>query len=225
MSDRLTRSLEEADHLLAAARARVEDEAEVLSAVARSLDASFLAAVDLVRSAAGKVLVVGVGTSGPIARRMAHLLATSGTASLFLHPADALHGGLGAVRADDVVIAISKGGQSTELNSFARLAKDRGASLLSLTAVADSPLTRLADVTVVLPQTAGADPGGVIAMGSSLAVAAWGDALAVVLMELSGYSWAQVLEAHPSGAVGQRTPPSPDVAQPAAIAAEEGGAR
>jgi D-arabinose 5-phosphate isomerase GutQ len=225
MSERLGFDLEAADSLLATARARIEDEAEALVAVARSLDASFLAAVDLVRSAAGKVLVVGVGTSGPIARRMAHLLATSGTPSVFLHPADALHGGLGAVSGGDVVIAISKGGQSAELNDFAGLAKDRGAALLCLTAEGGSLLARLSDLTVVIPQTQAADPGGVIAMGSSLAVAAWGDALAVVLMQISGYSWTQVLEAHPSGAVGQRRAPSPGRGQTGGSLSGEGRPR
>jgi arabinose-5-phosphate isomerase len=178
--------------------------------------------VDLVRSASGKVLVVGVGTSGPVARRMAHVLATSGTPSLYMHPVDALHGSLGAVAEGDVVIAISKGGRSTELDDFATLAKARGAAVLCLTAETASPLARLSDLAVLIPQTQAADPGGVTAMGSSLAVAAWGDALAVVLMQLSGYSWTQVLEAHPSGAVGQHRPPGSDAAPTRGAHAEEG---
>lgn len=204
-----------AKRLLEVARVRVQDEADALLAVARSLGGTFTNAVELVRQGTGKVLVVGVGTSGPIARRMSHLLSTSGTPSLFLHPADALHGGLGAVTEGDVVIAISKGGQSTELNDFAHLAQSRGAKLLCLTSASTSPLARMADVTVVLPQTPSADPEGIIAMGSSLAAAAWGDALAVVLMELSGYSWSEVLQAHPSGAVGKlpSTPTEADVTE------------
>jgi D-arabinose 5-phosphate isomerase GutQ len=192
------------EDLLTAGRNRIFDEAEVLRLVGDSLDDSFVAAVRLIRMAQGKVVTVGVGTSGPVARRMAHLLSTSGTPSLFLHPGDALHGGLGAITAVDVVLAISKGGGSAELNEFIRLAKTRGAALLVLTARAESPLARAADVAVVLPQTPDSDPGGIIAMGSSLAAAAWGDALAIVLMQISGYSWAQVIDAHPSGAVGQR---------------------
>jgi D-arabinose 5-phosphate isomerase GutQ len=192
------------DGLLEAGRSRIFCEAEALRLIGESLDESFVAAVRLIRMAPGKVVTVGVGTSGPVARRMAHLLSTSGTASLFLHPGDALHGGLGAITAADVVLAISKGGGSAELNEFMRLAKTRGAALLVLTASAESPLARAADVAVVLPQTPDSDPGGIIAMGSSLAEAAWGDALAIVLMQISGYSWDQVIDAHPSGAVGQR---------------------
>jgi D-arabinose 5-phosphate isomerase GutQ len=206
MSKHTTGLSDQADSegLLRAGRSRISHEAEALHLVGDSLDESFVAAVRLIRAAPGKVVTVGVGTSGPVARRMAHLLSTSGTPSLFLHPADALHGGLGAITAADVVLAISKGGGSAELNEFIRLAKTRGAAVLVLTAKAESPLAGAADVAVVLPQTPDSDPGGIIAMGSSLAAAAWGDALAIVLMQISGYSWEQVIDAHPSGAVGQR---------------------
>jgi D-arabinose 5-phosphate isomerase GutQ len=190
--------------LLAVGRSRIFEEAQALRLVGESIDESFVAAVRLIRSSEGKVVTVGVGTSGPVARRMAHLLSTTGTPSVFLHPGDALHGGLGAITAADVVLAISKGGGSAELNEFMRLARTRGAALLVLTAKEESPLARAADVAVVLPQTPDSDPGGIIAMGSNLAVAAWGDALAIVLMQISGYSWEQVIDAHPSGAVGQR---------------------
>lgn len=190
--------------VLLAARARIEAEADALMAVGAGLDESFLDVVRLIQSATGKVLVVGVGTSGPVARRMAHLLATCGTPAVFLHPADALHGGLGAVAPGDVVMAASKGGSSRELNDFIVLAQGRGAKAVILTANGDSELGRIGDVTVVIPQTHDADPGGLVAMGSSLAVAVWGDALASVLMQVTGYSWDSVLEAHPSGAVGQR---------------------
>jgi len=195
---------DDSEGLLKAGRSRIFDEAEALRLIGESLDERFVAAVRLIRMARGKVVTVGVGTSGPVARRLAHLLSTSGTPSLFLHPGDALHGGLGAITATDVVLAISKGGGSAELNEFIRLAKTRGAAVLVLTARAESPLARAADVAVILPQTHDSDPGGIIAMGSSLAAAAWGDALAIVLMQISGYSWEQVIDAHPSGAVGQR---------------------
>jgi D-arabinose 5-phosphate isomerase GutQ len=193
-----------AEAVIAAGRVRIREEAAALAAVADGLDESFIAAVNLIRSSPGKVIVVGVGTSGPVARRMAHLLSTSGTASLYLHPGDALHGGLGAISVGDVVLAISKGGRSSEINDFTALAQRRGAHVMVLTAHADSPLGQTADVTVGIPQTERSDPGGVIAMGSSLAAAVWGDALAIVLMQISGYSWDRVLNAHPSGAVGER---------------------
>jgi D-arabinose 5-phosphate isomerase GutQ len=146
MSDEATELLnrDDSEGLLKAGRSRIFDEAEALRLIGDSLDVSFVAAVRLIRMSRGKVVTVGVGTSGPVARRMAHLLSTSGTPSLFLHPGDALHGGLGAITATDVVLATSKGGGSAELNEFIRLAKTRGAAVLVLTARAESPLARAA---------------------------------------------------------------------------------
>lgn len=193
------------DHdLVESGRGRLAAAAEAIHLVGQTLDERFVSAVRLIREAPGKVITVGVGTSGPVARRMAHLLSTSGTPSLFLHPGDALHGGLGAVTTGDVVLAVSKGGGSAELNAFIELAKRRGAAILVLTAQEESPLASQADVVAVLPQRDDSDPGGIIAMGSSLAAAAWGDALAIVLMQISGYGWSEVIGAHPSGAVGQK---------------------
>jgi D-arabinose 5-phosphate isomerase GutQ len=187
-----------------AGRELLDLEAAAVSAV--RLDDSFATAVELVLSAPGRIIVAGVGTSGPVARRLAHLLSACGSPAVYLHPADALHGGLGAVTTGDVVITVSKGGRSAELNDFAARCKERGAHLLVLTGSPDSPLAALADVAVELPDTPGADPGGVIAMGSSLVASAWGDAFTWALMRLSGYSWESVLQAHPAGAVGHLTP-------------------
>ncbi|WP_217555789.1 SIS domain-containing protein [Streptomyces sp. GbtcB6] len=193
------------DQILEGAREVIRREGAATAGIAEQLDESFLSAVSLLLGCQGKVVVAGSGTSGTVARRMAHLLSVCGTPAVFLHPMDALHGSLGAVSGADVVIAISKGGGSGELNDFARRAQERGARVLSLTARADSTLGRLADVSVQIAPAGQADPGGVIAMGSTLAVSAWGDALAVTLMRLSGYSWSQVLSAHPAGTVGQLT--------------------
>jgi arabinose-5-phosphate isomerase len=188
---------------LAAARELISQEASALRVLASSLDDSLLTAGRVVLTATGKVVCVGVGTNGPIARRLAHLLSTTGTPALFLHPVDALHGSLGAVDQGDVVIALSKGGKSVELNEFASRAKGRGAQLLVMTVAPESPLGSLADLAVGLPEVPAADPGGMVAMGSSLIAAAWGDALALLVMQARGYSWHQVLESHPYGAVGQ----------------------
>ena len=96
-----------------------------------------MATVRLLLGVRGKVLVTGMGTSGTTARRIAHLLSCGGTAALFVHAADGLHGGLGAVGAEDCVIAISKGGESDELNEYCRRARDIGARIVALTAEAD----------------------------------------------------------------------------------------
>lgn len=179
----------------------IRAEGAAVAAVADQLDDTFDQAVEILAALTGKVVVIGSGTSGAIARRMAHLLSVCGTPSFFLIAADGLHGTVGAVAEGDLVIAISKGGESAELTGFVQLAKDRGARSMALTAHVDSPLGRLVDLAVHLDSDS-ADPGGVIAMGSTLATAAWGDALAMALMKRRGYSWKSVMHSHPGGAVG-----------------------
>ncbi|HMO10294.1 MAG TPA: SIS domain-containing protein [Actinotalea sp.] len=188
--------------VLAAAREVIRREARGVAAVAERLDDSFVEVVQLASGCTGKVFVTGSGTNAAVARRMAHLLAVCGTPTLFLPAMDALHGTMGAVASGDVMITISRGGESAELNELAQRLRQRGVPVVALTAVPGSTLGRLADVVVVLDTDDELDPGGVIAMGSTLATSAWGDALACVLMRLRGYRWEDVLFTHPAGAVG-----------------------
>lgn len=188
--------------LLDAARRIVLSEASAVSAVADQLDDSFVRVVEMLLETTGKVFVTGSGTSGAVARRMGHLLAVCGTPSTFIHPMDALHGTMGVLTRGDVLIAISRGGESHEINDLSSRAIDRGLAVIALTAQSESTLGRLADITVVLDTEGDADPGGMIAMGSTLVTAVWGDALATVLMRLRGYGFDQVLDIHPAGAVG-----------------------
>jgi D-arabinose 5-phosphate isomerase GutQ len=195
------------ERLLAMARGLVDAEMRGLADLAGSLDGQLLRIAGRLVDVPGKVLTAGLGTSGLVARRMAHLLSVTGTPALFVHPADALHGTLGAVTADDAVIAISKGGQTTELNEFVRRARERGAWVVVITSEPASPFGQLGHETVVLQSPIEGEPGGMIAMGSTLVTAAWGDALAVVAMDLRGYRWNEVLSTHPGGAVGRMAPP------------------
>ena len=189
-------------HLIEAARLVVRNEGAAVSAVADQIDDTFISVVDLLERCEGKVFVTGAGTSGAVARRMAHLLAVCGTPSTFIHPMDALHGTMGALAPGDVLISISRGGESHEINEFSTRAQRRDVKVVALTANPESTLGRLADLTVTLTTVGDGDPGGVIAMGSTLVTAVWGDALANVLMRRRGYGWDQVLETHPAGAVG-----------------------
>lgn len=191
--------------VLALARSRVLAEAAGVATVVESLDESFLTAARLIYGCSGKVFVTGSGTSGTIARRMAHLFSVSGTPSVFLPAMDALHGTLGVVTEGDLLIVISKGGGSVELNDLAVRAKDRGAGIVAVTCRLDTPLTAVADLVLVAGADESLDLGGMIAMGSTLAHAALGDALAVVLMRARDHSWATVHHLHPGGAVGAKT--------------------
>jgi len=185
------------------ARRVVHQDAEAVAAAASAIDDGFFATVRLLLACRGKTLVTGMGTSGATARRIAHLLSVGGTPALFVHAADGLHGGLGAVAADDAVIAISKGGESDELNEFVRRAKARGATVVAMTAAPGSTLAALADSRLIVQTPPESDFGGKIAMGSALANCAVGDALVAVLMTLRGYSWQSFDFSHPGGAVGK----------------------
>ncbi len=190
--------------ILAAAQERIELEAAAVRAVIDVFDEDTSAIIELILNCTGKVFVTGSGTSGSIARRMAHLFSVSGTPSVFVQPSDALHGTMGALRSNDILIAISKGGSSDEINNLARRAQERGVAVVALTSEREADLAQLADHVQVFEVADQVDPGNVIAMGSTLMHAVWGDCLAVVLMRMRGYKWSDVMFTHPLGAVGKR---------------------
>lgn len=191
--------------ILAAAREVVAKEMTGLEALIDRFDPAFLDVVRLLADCRGKVFVSGAGTSGAMAHRMAHLLSVCGTPAVPLQPMDALHGTMGALSSGDVLMAISRGGKSSELNDLSTRVQTRGVKVVAVTSNPDAPLAGLADIVVILPTDNVIDPGGVIAMGSTLVVGAWGDALATVLMRVKGYTWDQMLFTHPAGAVGEET--------------------
>ena len=193
--------------ILDIARSRVHSEAEGVAAVAGQLDESFVHVVNLIEHMSGKVFITGSGTSGFLARRMAHILTVCGTPALYLQPMDALHGGMGAVTQGDILIAISRGGESAEINDLVKRRHEAGVAIVAITSAPASELARLSDVVVALHNLPGIDPDGVIAMGSTLVVGVWGDALAHVLMLRRGHSLEQVLHNHPAGAVGKLAAP------------------
>lgn len=190
--------------ILAAAQERIELEAAAVRSVVEVFDDTTTAIIDAMLRCTGKVFVTGSGTSGSIARRMAHLFSVSGTPSMFVQPSDALHGTMGALRENDLLIAISKGGGSDEINNLARRAQERGVKVIALTSERSSELSDLADYVQYFEVADEVDPGNVIAMGSTLMHAVWGDCLAVALMRMRGYTWSDVLFTHPLGAVGKR---------------------
>jgi arabinose-5-phosphate isomerase len=187
----------------AAALAAIENDAKAVSSATNAIDETFVRVVRLLSECEGKVVVTGSGTSGSIARRAAHLLSVVGTPSFFLSPGDGLHGGLGAVRGEDVLIAISKGGDSSELNEFCSRGKALGKALVAVTSEKNSPLAQLADHILLLPFVPDADLGGVVATGSSLAAGALLDGLAEACRVARGYEWKSFFFTHPGGAVGK----------------------
>lgn len=186
------------------AREVVEREAHAVRALADQFDETLADVVDVLLNCQGHVLVTGAGTSRAVAERFAHLLSCCGTPALFVHSADSLHGGAGAVTANDVVFAISKGGHSEEINQFVQIARARGARIIAQTEAPDSPLGQVSDVVLQVRAIDAVDPYGMIATGSSLVNAAAGDAICVLLLELRGYSGEEFGLSHPAGAVGRK---------------------
>ncbi len=190
------------EEMLARAREVIETEAGAVSALTGQLTPKFVSVAKLMLDCQGHILTAGAGTSSAMAQRFAHLLACCGTPALFISAANSIHGGAGAISDKDIVYIISKGGQSTEINTFAQIAKDRGAKLIAHTEKPDSPLGRMSDAIVHVTVPENADPYGMIATGSSLMTGAACDVLCVLLLELRGYTKEQFGHTHPGGAVG-----------------------
>ena len=189
--------------LLERAAKVIHADSRAVLATLDSLGDAFVAVAREIVACNGKIIVTGSGTSGTIAQRAAHLLSVGGSPAFYLSPADGLHGGLGVIQPEDMVIALSKGGSSAELNEFCSRARTLGKSLTVITATDGTPLTRNADHVILMTLEQDADLGGVLATGSTLATSAIIDALIDVARVARGYSWEKVLFTHPSGAVGR----------------------
>jgi arabinose-5-phosphate isomerase len=190
--------------LIEQARAVFKRETDALASVEGQLDSSLSKVIYALFDCPGHILVTGAGTSRAVAQRFAHLLACCGSPGLFVNAADALHGGAGAVTANEVLFVISKGGRSSEINNFVKIAKDKGAKIIALTETNESPLADMCDAIYKIKAPADADPYGMIATGSSLVNSAACDVLCVLLLQMRGYSKEQFAVTHPEGAVGRK---------------------
>ncbi len=181
-------------------------EGEAVLAVAERLgsDTSLLcAAAQAVYQCAGKVVLTGIGKAGIVATKISATLASTGTQSIFLHPVEALHGDLGRLRPDDVVVALSNSGSSEELVRLAEHIARRGASLIAVTGDAESPLARHADHVICYGSIEEACPHGLSPTVSTTVMLAIGDALALVVMEMRDFSPQDYAAFHPGGALGR----------------------
>lgn len=190
--------------MLEKAKEVVRREARAVASLADQFDESVAGVVEILASCKGHVLVTGTGTSHAMALRLAHLLACCGTPAIFVNATDCLHGGSGAITANDVLFVISKGGQSDEINRSAAIARTRGAKVIAQTENPNSSLGKLADAVFCVKAEGDVDPYGMIATGSSLVNGSAGDALCVVLLELRGYTREDFGKTHPGGAVGRK---------------------
>src|SRR5690349_9260336 len=166
------------------------------------LGTSFAGAVDLIRTAQGRVIVTGMGKSGHVARKIASTLASTGTPAFFVHPGEASHGDLGMIGSSDIILALSWSGETAELKNITDYSRRHGIKLIAMTAVNDSALARVADVVLALPQAREACPHNLAPTTSSLMQLALGDALAIALLESHGFTAIDFGHLHPGGKLG-----------------------
>ncbi|WP_153115418.1 KpsF/GutQ family sugar-phosphate isomerase [Rhodocyclus tenuis] len=189
---------------LTLARQVLRIEANAVSALAERIDGSFDAAVALILSRRGRVIVSGIGKSGHIGRKIASTLASTGTPAYFVHPAEAIHGDLGMITRDDALIALSNSGEASELLTIVPIVKREGAKLIAITGNAASSLAREADVHLDAGVAQEACPLNLAPTASTTAALALGDALAVALLDARGFSATDFARSHPGGSLGRR---------------------
>ena len=185
-------------------RSVLETEAGALRSLAAVLDHGFARAVDLLAEATGRVVVSGMGKSGHVAHKIAATLASTGSPSLFVHPAEASHGDLGMIVPGDAVLALSNSGETAELADLVAHTRRFALPLVGITARAGSALAQAADVALLLPDAPEACPMGLAPTTSTTMQMALGDALAVALLTRRGFSEADFRQFHPGGKLGAR---------------------
>jgi arabinose-5-phosphate isomerase len=202
--DRQTR---DAARLIDSALRTLEVETSGLSLLAAAirdgLGKPFIAAVDMMRGATGRVVITGMGKSGHVARKIAATLASTGTPAFFVHPGEASHGDLGMItREKDVIMALSWSGETAELKDLIDYSRRFGIGLIAITANSESTLARAADVVLTLPQAREACPHNLAPTTSSLMQLALGDALAIALLVSRGFTAIDFGKLHPAGRLG-----------------------
>jgi arabinose-5-phosphate isomerase len=182
----------------------LEIEARAVQALIKRLDSKFAKAVDLLAQCQGKVVVSGMGKSGLVGQKIAATLASTGTSSFFLHPAEGVHGDLGMLARRDVLIAISNSGETQELLQLLPYVERLGIPVVSLTGRVNSTLGKTSDVTLDVSVDEEACPMGLAPTASTTATLALGDALAVALLQKRGFKEEDFAQFHPGGTLGRR---------------------
>ncbi len=192
------------DTVLASGRRVLGIESDALAVLAKALNGDFCRAVEIIDRAPGRVVVTGMGKSGHVGRKIAATLASTGRPAFFVHPAEASHGDLGMVTADDVVLALSNSGEVPELRDIISYARRFGIPLIGMTSGAKSSLASASDVALILPPVSEACAIGLAPTTSTTMMIALGDALAVAVMELRNFTASDYKVFHPGGQLGRR---------------------
>ena len=179
-------------------------ESKMLEELANGLNDSLQEAVSLLAGCKGHVITSGVGTTGIVARRFAHLLCNVNCPALFLHAGDSLHGSSGAVKSEDVMVLFSKTGETTETCKLAQIVAGRSTPIITLTAKPDSSIGRLSTVVIKVETSPDVDPyGGLMAVGSSLAMEAVCDTMVFGVLEQKGTPIEHFVSGHPGGIISK----------------------
>jgi arabinose-5-phosphate isomerase len=189
---------------LVVARRVIRAEICGLESLADTLDGAFQTAVGACAAARGRIIVTGVGKSGHIARKIAATLASTGTTAQFVHPVEASHGDLGMIGSEDLILALSNSGETTELGDMIAYSRRFKIPLVAITGGSRSTLAGAADIVLLLPSAAEACPMGLAPTTSTTMMMALGDALALALLERKGFSSADFRLIHPGGKLGRR---------------------
>ena len=192
------------DSLLNTARQTILLQRDAVAALLDRIDGNFGRACELILSSAGRVVVMGMGKSGHIANKIAATLASTGTPAYFVHPAEASHGDIGMVTRDDVVLALSNSGTTSELLALLPILKRKGVALIALTGNPDSELARAATVNLDVSVAREACPLGLAPTTSTTAAIVMGDALAMALLDARGFTAEDFAFSHPGGNLGRR---------------------
>ncbi len=193
--------------ILRRAREVLQVESKAVSDQLRHLDAGFVKAVEgihRVSKSGGQVIVIGMGKSGLIGRKISATLSSTGTPSFFVHPAEGMHGDLGMIRRNDALLVLSASGETEEIKKILPLIKERGEILVAITAVSKSRLARAANHTISCAIRKEACPLNLTPTASTTVMLALGDALAMALMEKKGFKSADFAKLHPGGALGKK---------------------
>lgn len=189
---------------LAEGRAVLVAEARAIQVAARALGPAFAAALDALKTMRGKVVTLGVGKSGIVARRMASVFSSTGTPAFFLHPTEALHGDIGIISQHDVAVLLSHSGASQELLQVLPYIKRQGVKIITITKTKSCALAGFADIALETAVKKEACPFNLVPTVSSAVTTAIGDSLAITLLKLKGFKQSDYKNVHPAGAIGKR---------------------
>ena len=186
------------------ARQTLAIEGDALTKLAASIGTDFRRCVEAIHEKQGRIIVTGVGKTALVAQKIVATLNSTGSPSFFLHAGDAIHGDIGMVQPSDTVLALSRSGETTEIEVLSLLVRNLGNTLIAMTSTAESTLARRADHLLLVPFEREADPNGLAPTTSTTLMMAMGDALATALLALKGFSIADFARFHPGGSLGKK---------------------